>query len=335
MAGGSKAAVYAAIGGNSLVMIAKFIGFFLTGSGAMLSEGIHSLADVGNQALLALGMRRSAMAPDPTHPEGYSREAFVWALISAVGIFFLGCGFTVMHGIEALARGHGEVAGASYAIWILLFSAAVESVSLGIAVRGLMTEARLLGKGFWQHVRETDDPFGVAVLLEDSAAVLGVFLALGAILLTEYTHDARWDGLGSILIGVLLGFVAMFLIAKTRDLLVGRAISDADLARLHETLAQDPAVDEIAEEVAVVTGTNTYRVTAELDLDGAYLANKYLESHDLLSMHARCDTPENFKTFLEDYSEEVMELVGDEIDRIEERIRQEIPQARHIAVEID
>ena len=220
--GGSKVAVYSAIIGNSLVMVAKFAAFFLTGSGSMLAEGIHSVADVGNQTLLAIGLRKSQRPPDRQHPFGYGREAFVWSLMSAVGIFFLGCGVTVAHGVHTLTSAEAHhITDTGTAIGVLIFALVVESGTLFFAVRAVWQEASHRGVGFVENVRTTDDPFAIAVLLEDTAAVTGVLVALGAIGLTAYTHQTWYDAAGSIAIGLLLGGVALFLISKNRDLLLG------------------------------------------------------------------------------------------------------------------
>jgi len=337
MSHGSKVAVYTAITANAIVMVAKLAGFAVTGSGSMLSEGIHSAADVGNQALLAVGMKSAERAPDETHPDGYGNEAFVWSLISAVGMFFLGCGVSMTHGIQSLmdSHGHHDSGDSQLNLAILVGALIIEGISLGIAVKTINDTAKSENQSLIAHLKETDDPFGVAVLAEDSAAVFGVTLALIAVGLTAATGEVYWDAIGSIAIGVLLGGVAVFLISKNRALLLGRAIRDADRARLQEILENDPAVEGVAVSQAVVTGTDTYRISAELDFDGAYLADKYLETHDLAAIHKRVADPEELKVFLHEYGEAVMEQVGDEVDRIEEKIRTVLPKASNIALEPD
>lgn len=334
--GGSRFAVYAAITGNSLVMCAKFVGFVFTGSGAMLSEAIHSLADVGNQALLAIGLQRSTRPPDETYPFGYGREAFVWSLMSAVGIFFLGCGVSIAHGVHTLTAGqaHG-IASSGLGIGILVFSLVVEGSTLGAAVKGLRDSAKERGVGFWENVRTTDDPFGIAVLLEDSAAVLGVSVALASILLAGWTHDPRWDAYGTIVIGVLLGFVATFLIAKNRVLLLGRAIRPEDRDALTALLESDPAIERVVLQRATVAGVDDYRISAEIDFDGAWIAERYLDGRNLESVLAELDSPEALRAFLKQYGEAVLTQAGKEVDRIESRIREELPRARNIALEPD
>ena len=337
-ANGSTLAVYSALSANTVVTVAKLIGFGMTGSGTMLSEAVHSLADVGNQALLAIGMKRAETPPDDEHPMGYGREAFVWSMVSAVGMFFLGCGVSLTHGINALMAegGHAEHTDHSLNITILLFAFVIEAASCGVAVWGLMREAKAEGQTFITYLKTTDDPFGVAVLLEDTAAVVGVMMALTAVGLTAATGNPNWDAYGSIAIGLLLGFVAVFLISKNRTLLVGRAIRVEDAAVLSNIFEQDPAVEHIAIQQAVVTGTNSYSVRAEIDFDGRYLANKYLAKEDIDTLHKRTSAnPDALKTFLGDYGESLMELVGDEIDRIEAKILVALPKATQIDIEPD
>ena len=337
MAGGSTLAVYAAITSNAIVTVAKFAGFAVTGSGSMLSEGVHSLADVGNQALLALGMKRANTPPDEHHPQGYGQEAFVWSMISAVGMFFLGCGVSITHGVQSLLD-DGHTASAEHGslnIGILLFALVVEGASLLLAVKGLRDEAKSHDQSFATYVRTTDDPFGVAVLFEDGAAVIGVLMALTAVLLSEWTGNPIWDPIGSIAIGVLLGLVAVFLIRKNRELLIGRAIRPEDRERLQGLLERDPAVQQVALQRAVVTGTKSYRIAAEIEFDGGYLSRKVMEGEDLTALHQQLSSPEALGAFLEVYGAKLMKQSGDEVDRIEAEIRTVLPKARHIHLEPD
>jgi len=317
-------------------MVAKLTGFALTGSGAMLAEGIHSIADVGNQSLLAIGMNRAAKPPDDEYPEGYTRDAFIWALISAVGIFFLGCGVTVAHGVESLlSTGHHGVEGAQLSIGILIFSLVIEGLSLGIAVRELKRAADEEGKGLMDHIRTTDDPFGVAVLYEDGAAVLGVIIALIAVILSYTTGEHYWDALGSIAVGALLGLLAVNLVQRNRALLIGKAVNADVRDKLREVLENDPAVESVAISRAIVDGSDSYRISAEIDFDGHYVAEQYLVDKDLVEIHGTLDNPEKLKVFLGDFGEAVMSQIGSEIDRIEKHLIEQVPKAKHIALEPD
>jgi zinc transporter 9 len=334
--GGSKAAVYAAIGANSFVTVIKFVGFALTGSGAMLSEAIHSMADVGNQSLLALGMARAKKAADERHPYGYGLEAFIWALISAVGIFFVGCGFSIMHGIQALLDDHGShIQIDAIAIGILVVSLIIEAGSLGVAVYGLSKDAKREGKSLVKYVRTTDDPFGVAVLFEDAAAVLGVLIALTAILLTQWTGNDVWDAIGTLAVGTLLGVVAVWLIQKNKGFLVGQSISAQDRAQLSSILSSDPAVQAVNAEKSIVRGSDTIRVHARLDLDGAYLARKWMQDRDLDALRESLGSTDALRQFLERYGEDLMQLTAAEVDRIESTIREAMPEAKNISLEPD
>ena len=152
MASNSKKSVLAAIGGNTVVMIAKCIGFFFTGSSSMLAESIHSFADVLNQSLLLIGMNKSEKSPDKEHATGYGRERFIWSLISAVGIFFLGCGVTIYHGVSHLMH---PTPHEDYGFWpfgILLFSLAIEGWVFYIAWKSIKTAAE--DKPFWKYLRK-------------------------------------------------------------------------------------------------------------------------------------------------------------------------------------
>ena len=296
-------------------MVAKFGAFFVSGSGTMLAEGIHSAADVGNQSLLALGIQRSARPADKKHPEGYGQEAFVWSLISAVGIFFLGCGFTVMHGIHSLTSGHQEdLSSPDIIIGVLVFSLVVESAALAVAVVGLNSEAKKRNLSFREHLRTTSDPFGVAVLLEDSAAVFGVILAIITVSLTLTTNQPEWDAIGSILIGLLLGFVAIFLIQKNSSMLIGKTINEADREKISAIIRDDPAVESLHRERIIVTGTDSLRISAEIDVDGAHIASIILQSQDIAKIHKQLDTPEKLESWLLTFGESIAEQIGAEID---------------------
>lgn len=302
----------------------------------MFSEAVHSAADLANQSFLALGLSRAQREPDEEHPFGYGRDAFVWALISAVGLFFVGAGVTVMHGIHALTDDHPpELGELRIGIGILVFSLAIEGMCWWVAVKALRDEARANEVGFWKNLRTTDDPFAVAVFLEDSAAVLGVLIAMASLGLVQVTHNPIWDAIGTLTIGVLLGFIAIFLIYRNRQMLIGKAMHRRDRERLQELLAADPAVEHIAIQRAAVTGAKAYRVSAEIDFDGHYLAQKWLETHSVDAVLERTRSADDIPAFLGDFAEHIVDSLGDEVDRIEERIRKQMPGAENIALEPD
>ena len=269
--GGSKLAVVSALVGNFIVMIAKFIAFLVTRSGAMLSESIHSLADFLNQLLLLIGIERSNRRPDTDFQYGYGAERYVWALISAVGIFFLGCGVTLYHGITALLHPH-PMHHYGTAMIVLVFSFIVEAFVLVMAIRAMRKKAEHLP--FFQYLRTQADPAGVAVILEDTAACVGIVIAFVAILMTQITGQPYWDALGSIAVGLLLGAIAIWLIHRNRELLVGAAMPSHLRQQVLQILQQNPTVEEVVDLRSRILDTETYRVKADVRFDGQELAKR-------------------------------------------------------------
>lgn len=326
----SKTAVAAAIGGNFMVMIGKFAAFAFTGSGAMLSEGIHTFADLLNQILLMVGIVRSDRLPDDMAEYGYRAERYVWALISAVGIFFLGCGVTIYHGISSLLHPH-ELDHVWWAVGVLVFSLLLEGWVLYVAVRSVKKSAG--SKPFIRYLRHEADPATAAVVLEDFAACLGILIALGAILLTKLTGNPIWDAFGSIFVGVLLGLIAIWLIRRNSHLLIGVSVPPHIRSQLLDIIQQNPAVEEVVDLKTRVLDTETFRIKADLKFDGEALAHK-LESR-LKSEYERIRDFQDFRNFAQRYADDVVELLADEIDQIEKRIQSRIPQARHLDLEAD
>ncbi len=327
---GSTRAVVAAIIGNSLVMVAKFVAFLFTGSGAMLSEAIHTLADLLNQILLLVGIVRSDRVPDQEFQYGYMAERYVWALISAVGIFFLGCGVTIYHGIQSLLYPH-ELQELNWAIGVLLFSLILEGYVLFVAIRTVQRQAE--GKPFFRYMRDEADPATVAVVLEDSAACLGCVIAMIAILLAEWTGSPYWDAIGSILIGCLLGAIAVWLIWRNSQLLIGVSVPPKIRRQIRRIIEQNPAVEEIVDLKTRVLDTETYRIKADIRFDGETLAEKLSSKID--QAYDEVQSREQFQQFAKEYADDVVELLADEIDNIERKIQSQFPKARHLDIEAD
>lgn len=326
----SKTAVAAAIGGNALVMVAKFVAFLFTGSGAMLSEAIHTLADLLNQILLMVGIVRSARDPDHIYEYGYQSERYVWALISAVGIFFLGCGVTVYHGIQSLLHPH-ELTDYGWAFGVLAFSLALEGIVLWIAVRSAKQQAE--GRPFLHFLRYEADPAVVAVVLEDAAACLGVLIAFGAIVMSRVTGEPYWDAIGSIVIGLLLGAIAIWLIARNTSLLVGASIPAKIRKQVEKIINNNPAVDEIVDLKTRILDTDTYRIKADIHFDGGALADKLRPQ--LREAYDEIKTFEQFEKFAHEFGDDVVDLLAEEVDTIERKIRAAVPEAKHLDLEAE
>ncbi len=332
MAGGSKLAVYSAIGANTLVTIAKFGGFLATGSGAMLSEAIHSFADVGNQSLLALGIHRSERPADADHPYGYGRAQFIWSLIAGVGVFFIGCGVTTYHGVQILLHPH-PIESIGLALWIMLFAFVVEMASLIVAIRVIQKAGG--EKGFWNYVLRGPDPMAVAVLLEDAAAVLGVVIASTGIYLTMVTGNPVWDAVASITIGILLGMIALFIIWKAHGLLIGKQLPGGQQEQITALLAADEVVEAVIDPKSAMHGPSVKHFAAELNINGRVIADRMLADTDVDALRDRIAVPETTREALQDFGEAVVSALGVEIDRLESKIQEAIPEAKHIDLESD
>ena len=204
-------------GGNTLL---KFIAWLVTGSHAMFSEVIHSVADTLNQVILAYGIKSSAKKADEAHPYGYTNMQYVSSLISGVGIFCLGAGLSVYHGIDGLINPHG-MDSMNVAFAILGMSFISESVTLYLAIKSIKESASFANMGFLEYVFRGYDPCVNVVLLEDTAAVLGVVIAAASMRLSQQYGSHIPDAIGSIIIGGLLGTVATFMITTNSNLLVG------------------------------------------------------------------------------------------------------------------
>lgn len=327
----SKTAVLSAIAANFTVMVAKFIGFAFTFSGALLSEGIHTAADLLNQILLYIGIRRSGKNSDAKFEYGYGSEQYVWALISAVGIFFLGCGVTVYHGIHTLISPPEVHENLTWAIVILVISFFVEGAVLFIAVRGVKLDAG--DNRFFDYLKQEADPSTVAVILEDSAACLGVVIALVAIVLTKITGETYWDAIGSLMIGCLLGAIAIFLISRNHTLLVGPSIPQNVRNQIYQILSENDIVESVVDLRTRVLDSETYRIKADLEFDGEALAIK--KEGELKAAYEKITNYQEFRAFVIQFSDELIELLGDEIDKMEDEIREKFPKAQYLDLEAE
>ncbi len=294
---GSKLAVVAAFIANLSIAVAKFITAAFTGSAAMLAEAFHSVADTGNQALLLYGMRASRRPPDPRHPFGWGKESYFWSFMVAVMLFVGGAVLSFRRGLEALREPHG-VESLGVAFTVLSVALVIEAASFTIAARQF---AKVKGSRSWlRSVRASKDAPIVVVLLEDSAAVTGLVIALAGTAMVAVTGDIVYDAVASLLIGVLLAVVAVFLAAETKDLLVGEAASRADRSLIRARLLAMPEVESVGRLLTMQLGPHDILVNVEVDL------------RDGLSGSG----------------------VMDVASRAEEEIRQALPDAKTVFVEV-
>ena len=237
--GESTLTVLVAFGANFAIAIAKTVAAAVSGSASMLAEAAHSWADTGNEVFLMIANRRSARPPDPRRPLGYGREAYVWSLLAAVGLFVVGASVSIWHGVSELIGGE-QASGRDYllAYAVLAISFVLEGISFLQAFRQLRGEAHRLERDLFTHALETSDPTLRAVFAEDAAALLGIVIATAGIAMHELTGAAAWDAIGSILVGVLLGVVAVLLIDRNRRFLTGEPgsadLREAAIARVQQ-----------------------------------------------------------------------------------------------------
>ncbi len=239
----SKIAVVAAIIGNLIIGIIKFIAAAITGSSAMISEGIHSLVDTGNGCLVLLGLKRAKQPADESHPFGYGKSLYIWTHIVAVSIFGIGGGMSLYEGllhIRHVAPG-AQMGDPTAAYIVLAISFLVEGGSFTVAIKQFLQARDEMGA--WQFIKQSKDPSLYTVVLEDSAALLGLIFAFLGIFLGHLYNNAYLDGVASIAIGLLLMSVAGILASRTMGLLLGEGVNPEELADIRRRVESDPAVE--------------------------------------------------------------------------------------------
>lgn len=334
----SQQAVTTALWCNFLVFSLKFGVWLATSSHVMLAEVVHSVADFANQVLLAYGLNSSKRGPDALHPYGYSKERFVWSLISAVGIFCLGSGATIVHGFQNLwdANAPDNI---KYAAIVIGGSFILEGVSLLVAVKAVKKGAAAEGMTIRDYVWRGHDPTSVAVMTEDGAAVTGLAIAGASLVAVHTTGNPIYDPIGSIIIGNLLGMVAIFLIQRNRHALIGRAIDDHDMERVLQYLKSDPVVDSLYDCKSEVIGPGFFRFKAEIDFNGVVVVQNYLKrtgreewARKFREAAEYGDDSELLKA-MANYGEGLVEALGSEVDRLETEIQKIVPGIRHVDIE--
>lgn len=242
-----------ALGANLAIAVAKTAAAIFTGSSAMIAEAIHSYADSGNQGLLLWGMKQAKRPPSPDYPLGWGKAVFFWSFIVALVLFSLGGLFSVYEGWHKLAHPE-DLSYAWVAIGVLLFGLAAEMVSLRAC---LLEVNKVRGKRtLWQWFRYSRQSELVVILGEDLAALLGLALALVAVLITMLTGDPMWDALGSISIGVVLILVAAGIAIEIKGLLIGQSIEPEAQERMRQFLERQPGVDKIYRMITMQLGTS-------------------------------------------------------------------------------
>jgi len=263
----SVTTVLIAFSANLLVAIAKSIAAVITGSASVLAEAAHSWADTGNQVLLIVANRRAAEPPDSTHPLGHGREAYVWALLAAIGLFVAGAAVSITHGVQELLRPEPAT---DYVVGyvVLAFSFVLEGISFLRSVRQARRAAELLGRDLIEQVMFTSDPTLRAVFAEDAAALIGLVIATIGLGAHQATGSATPDAVGSILVGALLAVVALILINRNRQFLVGVEPDPRVRAAAIQTLLAMPEVARVTYLRLEFVGPRLVSVIGDVDLTG-------------------------------------------------------------------
>jgi cation diffusion facilitator family transporter len=261
---GGTRAIIAAFLANLGIAIAKFVAFLFTGASSMLAESIHSVADTGNQALLMLGGRRGRKDPTPDHPFGYGRERYFWAFLVAVVLFTLGSLFALYEGYDKLRHPH-EIESPVWAFAVLGVAVGLEAFSLRTAAH----EANKVrhGQAWWKFIHRAKSPELPVVLLEDVGALLGLVFALVGVSLAVVTGQARFDAVGSLAIGVLLGVIAVVVGTEMRSLLVGESATREELAAIEAALAATPGIRQVIHLRTMYLGPDELLVGVKVELD--------------------------------------------------------------------
>jgi cation diffusion facilitator family transporter len=243
-------AVLGALFANALIALLKLAAAIITGSSGMMAEALHSIADTTNQVFLLLGLRFYKRPASSKHPFGFGKERFFWSFIAAIFIFGVGATYAIYEGIQKLAHPHAP-SHLKWAYWVLGISFVLESGSITLAIYQEVREAHHEGLTFSQYLRESKDPTAKTVLFEDSAALLGIVIAFTGLVLTDYqvggAAGAYWDGVASILIGLVLAIVAFVLARSSRGLLLGEAANDKTVAAIKKAMESHRNVERVVE----------------------------------------------------------------------------------------
>ncbi|GIH89714.1 cation diffusion facilitator family transporter [Planobispora siamensis] len=297
-AGGGTRAIIAALAANLSIAAAKFVAFAFTGSSAMLAEGIHSVADSGNQALLLIGGKRAARERTPEHPFGYGRERYFYAFVVAVVLFTIGAVFSLYEGWHKIS--HPEaIESPQWAFGVLIFAIIAETFSFRTAIK---ESNAVRGNQSWvAFIRRSKSPELPVIVLEDLGALLGLIFALFGVTMAVVTDNAVWDGIGTLMIGVLLAAIAVILAIETKSLLIGEGAGPEVEKRICDALQSTPEVSRIIHMRTLHLGPEEILVAAKIAV----------EHNDTAADVARG------------------------IDEAERRVREAVPDARVIYLEPD
>jgi cation diffusion facilitator family transporter len=262
MASGSKKVIYAALIANGIIAVIKFIAAAITGSSAMFSEGIHTTVDTSNQLLLLLGLKKAKKPADKTHPFGYGKEIYFWSFIVAIMVFAVGAGFSIYEGIHSVMDPHPvENVLVSYGVL------GIAMIFTGIAWYFARKEFKQIkgNQGYFEAVSKEKNPTTFVVLFEDSAALLGLFVAVSGIALSQWTGNPLFDGIASIIIGFILGGTAFWLAYETKSLLIGESAKTDVIDGVEQVIDSYPPITQVNEVLTLHMGPSYILLTVSVN----------------------------------------------------------------------
>lgn len=281
MSGSAKKTIYAAMAANFAIAIIKFIAASITGSSAMLSEGIHSVVDTGNELLLLLGIRLSKKPADDSHPFGYGQELYFWTLIVALFIFAIGGGMSIYEGVNHVR--HPEPLTDPFWNYVVLGLAVVfEGYSWNVALQEFLANKN--EDSFWEAIRASKDPTIFTILFEDTAALIGLLVAFIGVFSGHLLSNVYLDGVASIIIGIILCGVALLLAAESKGLLIGEGAKAETVASIRKITNEDPAVAEVVKVLTLHFGPQEILLNLEIEF------NEDLETGELAIAVERLET---------------------------------------------
>lgn len=274
-------AVLGALFANGIIAILKFVAAVITGSSGMMAEALHSVADTTNQVFLLLGLRFYKRPASDKHPFGYGKERFFWSFIAAIFIFGVGATYAIYEGIVKLTHPHPPE-NLKWAYWVLGISFVLELGSIGLAIYQEVKEAHHEGLTFFAYLRESKDPTAKTVLFEDSAALLGIVIAGVGIYLTDHHtgpgDGAYWDGVASILIGLVLSVVAFVLARASRGLLLGEACNPQSVREIIQAIESHPNVNKVVELLTMHLAPKQVLINAHVNLRDELVTNDIVQT---------------------------------------------------------
>jgi cation diffusion facilitator family transporter len=295
-------AVLGALFANALITVLKLIAAIITGSSGMMAEALHSVADTTNQIFLLLGLRFYKRPASGKHPFGYGKERFFWSFIAAIFIFGVGATYAIYEGIEKLAHPHPPT-NLKWAYGVLAISFVLEGCSIALAIYQEVKEAHHEGLTLAGYLRESKDPTAKTVLFEDSAALIGIIIAAVGLILTDYQIGGRagayWDGLASIMIGLVLAVVAFVLARSSRGLLLGEAATPKVLAAIRQAIESHPNVENVVELLTMHLAPKQILINAHVKLRQGLVTGDVVKSIEEIEERIKRADPKVEMIFLE------------------------------------